>query len=538
MARSGKTAQSRKPRPSLVTISVEDLRTILSEAQAPSVVVKEAPEPPARFILTRTTVKDLGDPSATPCLPPNVSLLRVFAQQVPTGSANAFSVLAGSPDTVLDSDRPPDVTLVPRADQTGSGAHGKRGGVHNEHHARSVSLPLADRHVKQPAPVTSDAALGVPPQKSAPAATTAKTTKSREKEPAFQNLKARAGSAASFDELPVAFKDLVPLIHDYKSSSPTMACLAALDSVQEHLKNHHEILCPSENSESYSALLTKAVMTPLQTIEAQLLQQHKAPQSLTKSVEKIKPSPSLMTASAAAPVSSTVFPKPKPAPLLHPSDEHLLVRCDGDPPEIFQLPYHQVILLVNNVLVRHSLPKILYTARLNTLSIFLVPESKDATTKLGAAWDVLRRRRSTVTYKLMFQECNPPHGSVSGTPTWVNKLPSQAQIAAAIAAGRKPRTVRSVFIRLESCHMVNLAVAGRRVILAGGAPMVVHGFLHLRVTQCWGCLQFGHTKARCSVKEYVMNVPLMHYTQWQVEMVMHYSHCLTVGDMGINALLW
>ncbi|KAJ6617345.1 Endonuclease/exonuclease/phosphatase [Mycena sp. CBHHK59/15] len=45
------------------------------------------------------------------------------------------------------------------------------------------------------------------------------------------------------------------------------------------------------------------------------------------------------------------------------------------------------------------------------------------------------------------------------------------------------------------------AVAEGRGILAGAAPTVVRGFPHLRVAQCWGCLKFGHTKARCTVNE-------------------------------------
>ncbi|KAF7371586.1 Transcription factor [Mycena venus] len=77
---------------------------------------------------------------------------------------------------------------------------------------------------------------------------------------------------------------------------------------------------------------------------------------------------------------------------------------------------------------------------------------------------------------------------------------SEAQAAAAVAAGKKVRVAGSLVIRLRSREKVDLAVAEGRVVLLGFAPTVVRSFPHLRVTQCWGCLKFGHVKAKCSVK--------------------------------------
>ncbi|KAJ7430955.1 hypothetical protein B0H11DRAFT_2262773 [Mycena galericulata] len=47
------------------------------------------------------------------------------------------------------------------------------------------------------------------------------------------------------------------------------------------------------------------------------------------------------------------------------------------------------------------------------------------------------------------EERNPQLGRVVGTPTWVNKPPSEARAAAIAASGRKPPRAGSLFIRLE-----------------------------------------------------------------------------------------
>ncbi|KAJ7801478.1 hypothetical protein B0H14DRAFT_2615227 [Mycena olivaceomarginata] len=100
--------------------------------------------------------------------------------------------------------------------------------------------------------------------------------------------------------------------------------------------------------------------------------------------------------------------------------------------------------------------------------------------------------------KRELQERNTEIRPVLGTPTWVRR--AKQWLASAITAGAKPRLAGSIFFRLESREKVDVAVAGRRLVLAGAAPTVVRGFPHLRITQCWGCLKFGHVKTRCSMK--------------------------------------
>ncbi|KAJ7811254.1 hypothetical protein B0H13DRAFT_1926869 [Mycena leptocephala] len=165
-------------------------------------------------------------------------------------------------------------------------------------------------------------------------------SKSKEKETAFLDLKTLADSAESFDDLVSAFKAVVQLFRDYKSSAPTSAAFAALESVQTRLENHHEIPRASETSTTFSALVTKSVTKPVESLLAQVQAQHKAIQSLSNAVESLKTKPSVTAPSfaAAASKSPPPSPKPKPAPLPCPSDERLLIRCDGDVPEILSRP--------------------------------------------------------------------------------------------------------------------------------------------------------------------------------------------------------
>ncbi|KAJ7695813.1 hypothetical protein B0H16DRAFT_1750586 [Mycena metata] len=252
MAGKGKKRFPKQPRPSLVTVDIDKLRDILSLCQEPPEAVKEAPSANPRFILTRRATRaraGLAGPSVPPTLPPDASLvspprspvappsprpvhrpapqLRVFAHQPdPASATNAFAALASALDTSFASDTP-DVTLDLRADQSGSGAQGKRGGANP-----NLPPPLADRHVTLPAPVTSDEA----PRASAPC-----STPKQEKKTAFLTCKDHALAANSLEELATAFRGLVSLIREYKKSGPTAECFEALDAVQERLDNAHEI---------------------------------------------------------------------------------------------------------------------------------------------------------------------------------------------------------------------------------------------------------------------------------------------------------
>ncbi|KAK6996183.1 hypothetical protein R3P38DRAFT_2566278, partial [Favolaschia claudopus] len=58
----------------------------------------------------------------------------------------------------------------------------------------------------------------------------------------------------------------------------------------------------------------------------------------------------------------------------------------------------------------------------------------------------------------------------------------------------------SVYFLLQSRDKVDLALSRGRIVLCSTSPTVARGFPHLRISQCWGCYKYGHTKARCNVK--------------------------------------
>ncbi|KAJ7855098.1 hypothetical protein B0H13DRAFT_2358071 [Mycena leptocephala] len=132
---------------------------------------------------------------------------------------------------------------------------------------------------------------------------------------------------------------------------------------------------------------------------------------VTKSVTKPAPLFAATTANGASPPFP---PKPKPAP---PSDERILVRCDGEIPEILLLPYHLLVPKVKALLSPLGLPKIPYASRLNANSVFLAPESKD-TTRVGLLRNVLRRLDP-------FSKIFVVHDSNSHHPLWdiITKTP-------------------------------------------------------------------------------------------------------------------
>ncbi|KAJ7872187.1 hypothetical protein B0H14DRAFT_2570438 [Mycena olivaceomarginata] len=164
---------------------------------------------------------------------------------------------------------------------------------------------------------------------------------SREKKAAFLGVKTSITAATTLDELAQSFGELVKLIHDYKKSALTAACLDTLDTMQSRLCSHHEFLHEDETSESFSALLTKSLATPIQNMTAQLQAQHHSIQSLAKSMHSVKAA-HLTAKSHSAPLhtssSSTTMPPPKPmpVPITTTPDEHILQRCDGNAPPILR----------------------------------------------------------------------------------------------------------------------------------------------------------------------------------------------------------
>ncbi|KAJ7869442.1 hypothetical protein B0H14DRAFT_3440631 [Mycena olivaceomarginata] len=212
-----------------------------------------------------------------------------------------------------------------------------------------------------------------PPERSA--ARPPKVTASKEKEASFRALKDRTLWAASFDELAIA---------------PTAACLDALDTFQARLDGHHEFPWEEETTESFSALLTKSVISPIHILTAQLQAQHQAIQSLSKSVDSVKTAhvttKSYASTDGSAPDVARSPPMPKSLPITSTPDERILPRCDGDTPPSFSLHFNELIPQVNAVLTPLGLPKITYASRSKDGGLFLLPESKEATSVLVKAW--------------------------------------------------------------------------------------------------------------------------------------------------------
>ncbi|KAJ7855814.1 hypothetical protein B0H13DRAFT_2357655 [Mycena leptocephala] len=329
------------------------------------------------------------------------------------------------------------------------------------------------------------------------------------KKQAYLDLHGRAETAPSLVELAQVLKDTVTTMRLHVSSAPTIPCFQVLEEIVERVTNHHEFPVEDESRESFSVVVSWAVSSPVKALSSQVEAQHHAIVSLTKTVESLKnapvlaatpgPSPSLSYAHAAAAAN----PKPKPPPLPKPSEERILVRFDGPVPPLLSLPYHEILTTVNGVLAPLGLPTLAYTQKQSDTSLFIVPQSKEGVSVLTERWkdwapSVLPGGHiaplathcflqvdgipfagagSPDELKREFEERNPSLGLVVGTPTWVNKPPSEARAA----AGRKPPRAGSLFIRLQSRDMVDKAVAGGRVVLAGTAPAVGRGFPHLRV---------------------------------------------------------
>ncbi|KAJ7934997.1 hypothetical protein B0H13DRAFT_1854705 [Mycena leptocephala] len=184
MGSGSKNTRSKKPRPSLITLDFDQLRDMLALGQEPSAAMKEAKEasaPSARFILTRNATKELARSPAGPALPPDASLVSP----------------PKSPRTPPSPKRP---------------------------HTPAAQLRV---FVQQTAPASTNPFA---PLSDAPGTDLATDSDS--------NIKVRSDSAQSFDDLAATFKDLVRLMRDYKSSSPTAACFSAFDALQMRLEKY------------------------------------------------------------------------------------------------------------------------------------------------------------------------------------------------------------------------------------------------------------------------------------------------------------
>ncbi|KAJ7030814.1 hypothetical protein C8F04DRAFT_1263499 [Mycena alexandri] len=335
----------------------------------------------------------------------------------------------------------------------------------------------------------------------------------------------------SLDSLATVFAEVVALMKGYKTSAPILANWEALDAITERLVNHHAFPRTGDDKEAFGAIVTRSVSAPVKELATKLESQSKAIISLTKTVESLRKAAvsTDQLAHKASPKSAKSYAaatsKSPAPPIPNPSDERILVRFDGEVPELVHEPYHEILRKLNAHLASMHLPELVYTQRQSGSSIFIVPKTKEDLTLLSQRWSewspaVLPGGRiapvaehcylqvNGIPFRAVdsldstareFEERNPALGKVLSI-TWVNRPPSEAKVAAIAARGLKPPTAGSLFIRLQSRDSVDRAVATGRVILGGMAPTVQRGFPHLRICQCWGCLKFGHTRSRCGVK--------------------------------------
>ncbi|KAJ7137235.1 hypothetical protein C8R46DRAFT_1234617 [Mycena filopes] len=357
----------------------------------------------------------------------------------------------------------------------------------------------------------------------------ARNTRDSAKKEEFAKLRARIlddDDTNSIDALATALVDVITLMKAYESSAPTMANWEALDAIAERMVNHHLFPSSGDDKEAFGVIVTRSVSVPVKELASRVESQNKAIISLTKTVEGLKKAS--VTAHGASPMSNKSFAAAvlkSPPPLPNPSDEHILVRFDGEVPSILRLPYREILMKLNAHLASLELPGLAYMQKPSESSLFIVPKTKADLAVLSQQWSVWApgvipggRIAPVATHCYLqvngvpfgsvesldstareFEERNPELGKVLSA-TWVNRPPTEAKIAAIAARGLKPPRAGSIYIRLQSRDAVDRAMAKGRVILGGMAPTVQRGFPHLRVVQCWGCLKYGHTRSRCGVK--------------------------------------
>nr|GAT47623.1 predicted protein [Mycena chlorophos] len=493
-----------------------------------------APIPADAHIITppRPTSPDVDPPSSPPSPGPYrpTAQLRVLSQRDGKNNSNPNDDITGNVLAV-----PPEVTSAPRTRQTRDDG-GKRGGARPAPMASGGLPPSADRQdTHLPALAnTSDQAHEHKPHSS--------NTSDTAKKAKFSELHQRVAEVDSLEALTETLREAVKIMKLHKKSAPTKACFDVLDAITERFSNHHEFPSADENPASFSRIVTRSVVDPVRSLTAQVENQVRAIQCLTKTVENIKNAPvasacgpvdplknsSYASVAAKAKPTGNSSSKPKSPPLPNPSNERILLRFDGALPPLINAPYKEILDKLNAHLLPLGLPRIEYTQKRakpnESPGLFIVPSNGErGVAELTARVDewatgILLGARivpaaghsfmqvdgipfasapSLEDIRKEFEERNPALGPVVSTPRWVNTPPSEAKVAALAAAGRKPPTAGSVVFQLQSRDTVDRAVAEGRVILCGHAPSVSRCFPHLRLTQCWGCFKFGHTRARC-----------------------------------------
>lgn len=81
--------------------------------------------------------------------------------------------------------------------------------------------------------------------------------------------------------------------------------------------------------------------------------------------------------------------------------------------------------------------------------------------------------------------------------------------------------------------MVDQVVAEGRVHLSCTLPVVSCGSPHLRVVQCWKCIKYGHTQARCELS--VSNVEGAGRILTGLDVPSNLSALIAVANIGRGA---
>ncbi|KAK7007161.1 hypothetical protein R3P38DRAFT_2793033 [Favolaschia claudopus] len=304
----------------------------------------------------------------------------------------------------------------------------------------------------------------------------------------LSNSRERVETADSFDALAGVFGDVLKWLQS--NSAITQEFWKVLSTIQERLANHVTIVRESETTSSFSALLLQTVTPALKQLSEKTEAQHKAIASLCKEVASVKAEKTLSYAAVAAAAA-----KPQSRLLRLPPNPNRLLF----PPRVTN-----IVSTVNKHLVALSLPALLYAQKQNASSIFLVPESAADTQLLSKAWT--RWGPSIFPGARIAPVALHSHIQVNGIlfrdVTDMNQLKREfeAQSAAILASGRKPKVAGSVYFLLQSRDKVDLALSRGRVVLCSTSPTVERGFPLLRISQCWGCHKYGHTHARCNIK--------------------------------------
>ncbi|KAJ7780983.1 hypothetical protein B0H16DRAFT_1817329 [Mycena metata] len=420
---------------------------------------------------------------------------------------------------------PPEVTSSPggpRVRTRGVGGGGMRGGAHGVPEGQLELPPLAERHVDAEPAITPDAP--VPPSGKAKPTTKGGARKVSAKQERFEALHDEANAVDSLSGLAGILDETIRTM-DANRATPTKQCMLLLRRIQERLVDHHELKGEDDPQLSFSAILSRAVVTPVKELAEQVESQQRAIQNLSKRLETVRNAPiASPTSPSASPKSSYADaaskPKPTPrqaeSPLPRGAGEHILVRFAGPPPPLFTLRYDEIVNKLNAHLVPLGLPTILFVQKQISESpgYFIAPcLGKEGVAILEERWAdwapgiipgchivpvvahcfvqvdgiPFASVESFEAVAKQFKELNPMLGKVVGLPRWKNAPPSESRIAAAKRDGRRVPSAGSLVLRLESKDMVDRAVANGRVLLAGHAPRVGRTFPHLDVVQCWGC---------------------------------------------------